>query len=99
MLKIIHHLVEEKCPRQEGSTVFRGKDMRQMNTETKKLLATERYSTSSLRLKLESWYLTEFETDKVWFIEEINFLPQTGIFFFFGYVEICMNSECCYAGV
>nr|XP_022313353.1 CDK5 and ABL1 enzyme substrate 2-like isoform X2 [Crassostrea virginica] len=33
---------EEKCPRQEGSTVFRGKDMRQMNTETKKLLATER---------------------------------------------------------
>ncbi|XP_078319031.1 CDK5 and ABL1 enzyme substrate 1-like isoform X4 [Crassostrea virginica] len=33
---------QEKCPRQEGSTVFRGKDMRQMNTETKKLLATER---------------------------------------------------------
>lgn len=33
---------EEKCPRQEGSVIFRGKDLRQMSTETRKLLANER---------------------------------------------------------
>ncbi|XP_052688660.1 CDK5 and ABL1 enzyme substrate 1-like isoform X2 [Crassostrea angulata] len=33
---------EEKCPRQEGNVIFRGKDLRQMSTETRKLLANER---------------------------------------------------------
>lgn len=37
------NLAEEKCPRQEGSVIFRGKDLRQMSTETRKLLANERY--------------------------------------------------------
>lgn len=37
------NLAEEKCPRQEGNVIFRGKDLRQMSTETRKLLANERY--------------------------------------------------------